>query len=306
MQIVAPVLATPIEPGALDHYLTSDDWMADQKCDGWRCLVHIENGIIAPTSRSGKPIVAPQLVAAFAPFAVTGLRWVLDGEWLRTGRKQGVYQLFDLVDAPAEAVASLLHDQPASDLPMARRPLRQRRLALERLFAVAGFPDCVQLLPAASTSAAKAALVAQVQSTGGEGVVFKRADAAYAAGPSTKVVKLKFRNDVDAVVTAVGLDGKSNMALSLYDEDGELVPVGECGALTGDGPDIAALFATGAEVVVTVVYQYAFQDATRPRDKRYRLVMPTLPRLRHDKAARECALDQLVYANKAILAPCGV
>jgi ATP-dependent DNA ligase len=126
------------------------------------------------------------------------------------------------------------------------------------------------------------ALVEQVVIGRGEGLIAKRVGAVYREGlRSRDWVKIKRHHEIDCVVTWLGAE-RANMGVGLYDGD-HLVDVAEVGRLTGDGRRCQV------GDVVTVRCLYA-SDTNR-------LIQPTLPRLRTDKTARECTLDQLHAAR---------
>jgi len=95
----------------------------------------------------------------------------------------------------------------------------------------------------------------------------------------TRVYKYKFVKQVDCFVTGVGLDGKNNLSLSVYNDEGKEVNVGRISALTGDGKHVTM----GDVVQVNCLY------AT----KSLRLYQPTKPIIRKDKLPQECGIQQL-------------
>lgn len=314
MNLVAPQLADKADDRELDSYIDSLLWSASQKCDGIRLVVHVDGGAVFPATRNGQRANVPDaLVDAFAPFAATGGRWVFDGEWVRTGHKAGEYWLFDLIEAPgAVSPTGTLFDYTDADGEPAvgwhpATSYDERRLILEGLFERADLPAFVKLLPRVTTPADKAALVARVKANGGEGVVFNRLTAGYDLGRRTAhVIKFKNRHDIDCVVTEAFIDGKANLGLSLFDGD-RLVKVSECGQ-TGQGQQAALLL--GAAVITEALSGWRLA-APRPVVKVLlqgvsadgKLIMPTYPQLRNDKAPTDCTVDQLDdrRINKAVL-----
>lgn len=271
MKYLDAMLAEPASPDLLDTLIHDDRYLAEQKIDGHRCLMHIEAGRIAAVARSGLLLpVKPPVFEPFKPFLDGDARWVFDGEYLA-----GCYYIFDLIEA-GKLISTTM-------------PLIQRRTALEHFWSEwHPTSSSVELLPAYRTSDEKARLVERVREVGGEGVMFKLTSAVYVPGKrSATILKLKFRNEIDCVVMELGTGGKENMVLGLYDESGILTEVAECTRLAGDGPKIKK------DDVVTVTYQYATTNG--------RLFHPTLPKLRHDKPAMMCTRDQLVYVNKTVL-----
>lgn len=280
MTALKPVLAELMPEGRLDHYLTNDLWVADQKLDGQRILIQVIDGRVVALQRNG--IVTSKFVpeAVYKPFR--GLKtgeWYFDGELL-----DGVLWLFDMPLAGT-------HVSPSD-------PLDYRIQMLDGFYDgyLAGNPG-VRLLPHAYSAADKAALHARTLAEGGEGVMFKHLDKPYDQpnNPNAKqgirsrwILKAKNRQTVDCVVTRIRLNGKDNMELAVYD-GATLKVIGECTALAGDGPRVQP------GDVVEVLYLYA-NDRSAPR-----LYQPTKPMIRTDKTAPECTIDQLVYANKSVL-----
>jgi ATP-dependent DNA ligase len=111
-----------------------------------------------------------------------------------------------------------------------------------------------------------------------EGVVFKQMNRAYVSGQNSHTKKYKFRKSIDCVVIGLG-ETKSNLELGVFDAQGVLTPIGKTSALTGDG----AYIKPGD--VVEVSYQRLTQNN--------RLYNVTMPRIRTDKPAKDCTMEQL-------------
>lgn len=268
------MLATATKVDELQRLTNDDTFLAEQKIDGWRLLLHIEAGRIAPVGRSGSLIdVHPGVLNAFKPFLESDARWCFDGEYLNN-----CYYVFDLIEA-GRLIQPQMH-------------LGQRREALDHFWTQWDpTSSAVELLPSARGVIEKAALVERVQNIGGEGVMFKRLTSVYTEGRrNASLLKVKFRHDIDCVVTEMGIEGKQNMGLSLWHTDsGQFVNVGECTALAGDGPNVKL------GDVVTIVCHGASSGN--------RIVQPTFPKLRHDKHPQECLWEQLeeIRINKTVL-----
>lgn len=267
MDLISPMLAEQANNDRLLPLCHDDAWAAEQKIDGHRLVLHIDGGRIFPMSRSGRDLrVSPAVLKAFEGFTTTTNRWVFDGEYL-----DGSYWVFDLVHTPGLVQEST--------------PFSLRRDVLEHFWDQIDWPPNVGLLPSHRDKAAKLHLALTMQHDHHEGVIFRRLDAPYVQKRSSNLLKVKFRHDVDCIVTDLGRDGKANLALSLYDGS-NLIEVAECTALAGDKGRIAI------GDVVQVTYLYASADR--------RLVQPTMPRIRRDKAPIECTMSQLVHANRAV------
>lgn len=123
---------------------------------------------------------------------------------------------------------------------------------------------------------------------GCEGFVFKRLASPYPAGKgrenrTTAWLKWKLVETVDCVITDRGINDKNNFELSVY-RDGELVSIGKCSSVTGDGPRCNV----GDVVEVTVL------DFTSGG----RLLQCVRPILRTDKDPVDCTWEQVETIRK--------
>lgn len=272
---ILPMLASQdnLTEAEAKRLLCLDIWRLSQKIDGVRLLIHVHDGKVVGINRKGAIALIPEPVAE--PFRWMTGEWCFDGELVGRG-----YHVFDMPRALEIVTPSL--------------PYGQRREILEGLWQGLEMPDEVSLVPCAVGTEAKTELGARVRANHGEGVMFKKADSAYRSTLGNKRSndhrKRKFTNDVDCIVTALGIDGKQNMAVGLVDPStGEIIEVAEVTALAGDGPRVSV------GDVVTIKCLYASEDD--------RLVQPTLPRLRDDKPPAECVMGQLasIKTNKEVL-----
>lgn len=276
MRYVHAMLPREAPIDELVRYVENDYFDLTQKIDGHHCLMHIDDGRIAAIARSGKTLnVKPTVFHPFKTLVVQGGRWVIDGEYL-----DGKFYAFDIIEA--NGVCDQLN------------PYHERRAILETLWELWAPGDDARLVPSFRGTEAKGEMAQRILSTDGEGVVFKRLDAPFTptnpATPDRRTrdsIKIKFRRDIDCVVTELRRGGKANMVLSLYDADGQLVEVGECSALTGDGANVKV------GDVVQVTYLYATKD-----NRLYG--PPVMPRIRTDKPTTACTTSQFQYANKQV------
>lgn len=281
MLITGCMLAEPEPATSLERLITDEGWYAQQKLDGHRCLMHIDQGEIMPVARSGTSLyVKPYILDDFTDFLRTEKRWVFDGEYV-----DGHYYVFDVLEAGGQP--GHWDSGPIST----RTPLSQRLAALERFWPQAGMhvKPHTSLIGTARTEQEKRDLAQRVDSINGEGLVFKMSNSVYSRGKRSRAfLKVKFRNDIDCVVSKTGTDGKANMTLSLWDGE-QFVDVGECTALNGDGPSVKV------GDVVTVICHGASQGN--------RVVQPTYPKIRTDKTPYECTVNQLddIRINKEVI-----
>ena len=265
---LVPQLADSIDPTTLDRYLRDERWWFEQKVDGRRKLVALSPVGVAVLNRAGEPSTLPADCRVRLPVLATG-EVVLDGELV--GQTLWV---FDIPLAPP-AVA------PAT-------PYAARRDVLDRL-APKLETATLRVLPVARTPEEKTRLAAKVRDAGGEGLILKDVTCPYRAGRRHRgLLKAKFVHDVDAVVTRIGVDGKQNCAVGVYDDNGRLVEVGTVIVHARE----RAHLQVGS--VVTVAYLYCV-DTAAPR-----LVQPTRLRLRDDKHPEECTMHQLRFTDRTV------
>lgn len=270
MNIIRPMKAEDAGEKRLVALCEDPQYAGESKVDGDRVLVHVGEGEVFFASSTGKPArYAPAIRKDFAGFANSPVPWIFDGELC-----ENKYYLFDLIQA-----AGLVTPQ---------HPFWERRRVLEEFYSRWNPGSAIVLLPSYTDQADKANLAMTVKRNRGEGLMFKRLDAPYVPNSrSSAMLKVKFRKDVDCVVTEIGRDGKNNMVLSVY-RDGELVEVGDCTALAGDGKRVAV-----GDVVCVKIMNVS---------KDFRLYQPTYPKIRTDKEASECLWEQLppLMVNKQV------
>src|SRR3954467_14624237 len=75
-----PMLAESIDPAKLVTYCNDDAWFAEQKVDGHRLLVVVENGRVGFLNRSGEPKVSGVTPGMQRQFERLTGTWVFDGE----------------------------------------------------------------------------------------------------------------------------------------------------------------------------------------------------------------------------------
>lgn len=261
------MLAATLRPDDFGE-VTDPRWVMERKWDGYRLLVTTGPDGPAAFSREGNKRALPaNLQAVFGPVENVA---TFDGEYA-----QGVFHLFDMPH---------LEGFVTPDLPWARRHLRMRKV----LDAWSPPDEVIRVVDHVREGEAKLDLLRLVQEEGGEGVVFKLLDAPYRPGRSSSWRKHKFVLHVDCVVIDTGHEGKNNLVLAMADPAGDLLipggrgrEVGRCSSQTGDGRH--QVISVGDVVTVTVTGLGASG----------RLVEPVKPRVRADKPAEMCTIDQL-------------
>lgn len=265
-----PMLCQSADPAKLIELAADPAYAFQQKLDGFRIMVVISDGEVRVLNRNGESSQTelPASIRVDLARLPKNDEWVLDCELMA----DKTLWVFDLPRA-----AHFCEENTG---------FTTRHFILESLFRTWRPQSDIRLLPLALDQASKLALAEAVLKGGGEGLIAKSVDGRYLLGKrSSATLKLKFYKDIDCVVTDLGRDGKSNMGLAVYDGN-SLVDLGEVTSLAGDGPRVKV------GDVVCVKFLYAV-SSDRPR-----LVQPTLPRLRDDKTAEQCTIDQLDHAYR--------
>jgi ATP-dependent DNA ligase len=273
---------TEVDPNLVDVLITNPDWVFEQKFDGTRGLavltpegmrmLHSGGGTLAHTSATQHlPAIMDGLVglAGMKDFEV-----VLDGEIMT---QSGDYHIFDMPYMRYHRNNPIRPDTP----------FRLRRAALE-VMANDGMLTGPNRLPRqARTREEKSDLFMDVVAAGAEGLIAKHVLGAYQPGVQTDVVrKLKLVKTADVVVGKVNRpDARhGSCTFGVYNHDGRLVEVGGCSLIgkphveTGD--------------VIEVNYLYFTGDA---------LYQPRLMRVREDKLAAACTIDQFPAYTRKVL-----
>jgi ATP-dependent DNA ligase len=289
-----------------------DGWCYEPKLDGFRAVVFVDGDEIFVQSRNGKP-----LGRYFPELRFPEGRYVLDGELVIRAADGGedFEGLQERIHPAASRVARLAEERPATfvafdilardDASLLDEPLTDRRAILEQVVG-----DPVELIPTTDRIDA-----ARPWLDTAEGVIAKRADAAYKPGERVGMVKVKRVRTIDCAVVgwrpgkAEGTVG--SLILGLYDPDGKLHMVGHTSGFT-------ARYARELVAVVTP-HETGDHGASEPnrwnadRDREWRGLRPDLVaevsfdhrsghRIRHgarllrfrdDKPAQDCALEQL-------------
>lgn len=289
-----------------------DGWAYEPKWDGFRAIVFVDGTDVYLQSRSGKP-----LRRYFPELTFPEGRYILDGEIVlfdADGRQD-----FDALGQrihPAESRINMLAEQTPTtfvafdllamdDESLIGLPQRERR---DRL--VAFLTDPLQLCPSTEDPAE-----AEPWLEDREGVIAKKQDAPYKPGERVGMSKIKRVRTIDAVVLG-WRPGKEegtvgSLILGLYDEDGNLRPVGHTSGISRADkrtlPAKLAPYETGErgqgdpsrwdnardlewiavrpELVIEITFDHTSNDRIRHGTK--------LVRWRDDKRPDECSMAQL-------------
>jgi ATP-dependent DNA ligase len=237
---MALALHPPIEPALArgkPELPVGERWRYEPKYDGFRALVFVDGDDVYLQSRGLKP-----LRRYFPELRFPAGRYVLDGEIVIDAETDPPTQDFNALQnrlhpaesrvrllaelTPARFIAFDLLERDGTDL-MALA-FSERRAHLEALVGAWGTQPAtgVSLTPVSSEPSDCDPWLAS-----GEGVVAKLADAAYASGKRTAMVKVKRIRTIDCVVVGYRT-GKEpgtvgSLILGLYDDDsGELSVIG--------------------------------------------------------------------------------
>jgi ATP-dependent DNA ligase len=239
----------PMEAKSVKEIPAGDGWVYEPKWDGFRCLVFRRDDEVLLQSKAGQPLgrYFPELVEAFRKLKPR--QFVLDGEIVIFIDGQPSFDDLLMRIHPAESrVRRLSQETPASylafDLLVDERgrslidqPLRERRDELERFFKSLGrHSDSIQLSPATPDRRQAERWMKELQGSGFDGVVAKRADSAYASCERTAMVKVKKIRTADCVVGGFRYSSKGNsigsLLLGLYNDEGLLDHVGFTSSFT--------------------------------------------------------------------------
>ena len=329
-----------MEARSVDEIPGDGGWQYEPKWDGFRCIAFRGGDDVYLQSKAGQPLARyfPDVVEALA--ALKAKQFVLDGELVIPIDGALSFDELQLRLHPAASrVQKLAAAHPAMmvvfDLlagtdgkSLVDQPLAKRRAQLEQ-FAEKYFPNEKQIRLSPATSD-----LAQAQKwfekVGGDldGIIAKRADAAYASGGRTAMVKIKQIRTVDCVVggfryaSSGGVIG--SLLLGLYDEEGLLHHVGFTSAFkasekaaltkkfealkkapgfTGDAPGGPSRWSTersaewepvDPKIVVEVTYDHFTGGRFRHGTK--------IVRWRKEKAPKQCTLDQVEHREGKSLA----
>jgi len=255
---LVPQLLNSIGEDEAQRLLTDEAWGLQEKFDGRRIMVAVRGGLAEGSNRKGLCVALPQEVVD----SLTHLPdCEMDGELLG-----GEYVVFDLLKLDA------------TDLRLS--PYRVREEVLRDLLKP-GFGPCVRVAETAWSAADKQAEYQRIAAAGGEGVVFKKANAASVAGRPASggaQVKCKFYATCTCVVAAQ--NDQRSVRLSLWDEADKPVGVGSVTI-----PPNKTIPPVGA--LVEVRYLYAYPGGS--------LYQAAYLGERDDLDAGDCVLKQLKY-----------
>lgn len=264
--ISCQLLTAITDDDALKALIKDDAWVAEEKIDGERRLLHKTGASVIGINRRGLSvtILPDALIAAMK--ALPFHEVLMDGEQL--GERLIAFDLLRLGKTEND-------DADMTALSVAERTDQLQHLDFGG--------DAVVISPVARTAAEKRALVERVSAAQGEGLVFKKAaDSPYTGGrPASGGDWMKYKFYETASVRVEGhSDAKRSVQLSANDADGQSVAIGNCTV-----PVNQAMPAVGA--IVEVRYLYYNHGGS--------LYQPTLLGERTDLTLDDCVLSQLKH-----------
>jgi bifunctional non-homologous end joining protein LigD len=268
---IAAQLQQPIDDDSeLARFLANDDVIAQQKLDGQRVLVHMQDGAeLLVTNRDGQKTQVDMRHFAGLEYLPQGT--ILDGELL-----DDAYWAFDVLSFAGDDVRD--------------RGYLERWEVLDDEVEPALTGD-VRILPVAVGRKAKQKLHDKLRAASAEGLIFKEREAPYTSGRSAAQRKYKFLKSADVVI----LENAGNAYLMAVYDGKKLFEVGKvfAGTTNASRKSLDAALARGERPVCEVRYLYATDD--------HQLYQPVFVNARTDKAAKECMRAQLVTTSRKVV-----
>lgn len=258
-----PQLLNEIEEEDLEYYINNPDYCAQEKYDGRRRSLVIDDRTITGTNRKGLSVAIEKdlerEVLTNRPPELN--KYVLDGEALGD-----VLMLFDIpsVDSPYKERYQLLKLMYKFNTPILMRPVST-----------------------AWTTKEKRALFNKLKKDNAEGIVFKNIHSKYKPGrPASGGDQLKFKFVATATCMVVKVnDIKRSVQLAVFDEQCRKTEVGNVTVYPNQDIPKEGAF-------VEVKYLYYFQGGS--------LFQPVLLGERDDVSLEDCTLKQLKIKREEI------
>lgn len=274
-----PMKFQSIDPADLGKYLDGK-FVIQQKVDGIRAQLVFTADKVYARSSLGEELKSTAALPIALPVIKHCITWpnldqldgiVFDGEIV-----DGAWWFFDIT----------VDDR---DLNPSDMGYMERLALLTSVFEVWPVHPLMKVLPTAITEDEKVALIDRIRTIGGEGVMVKNRDGKYRPNIRTaESLKAKFVGTADVFILArdIGASvkvgsggaatGKLNASVGVFGTDGDVIELGNCSMI--GKPD--------ARVGDVVEIKFLYLGAGN------RLVQPSVIRLRDDKLASECTIDQ--------------
>jgi bifunctional non-homologous end joining protein LigD len=262
---VLPQLLKAVDKSDVPGLVQNASYLAQQKFDGERRMVHSLNGgqTVRGINKLGIEVALPEAIAKeLNDLRITAL---LDGEIIASS-----LFVFDLLEYDGKNL---------------REEQYSRRLdVLESLFSThaKAFEGAgLRLVPTARTLDQKHDLYARVEGAGLEGIVFKKCDAAYMQGCDKSGAQLKYKFIDSATVIVEGInEGKRSVRIVAFDAAGQQHALGNV-TIPPNQP------IPRANDIIEVQYLYAHRGGS--------LFQPVYLGARSDQNLEACTISQLKY-----------
>ena len=263
---VSPMLAKAVDAVPRADSIAGG-WAYEPKWDGFRCIIVRDGDHIALDSRSKKPLTGyfPELVAAVHDWAPE--RSILDAEvFVRAGQAGAEHLDWEALSQrihPAQSRITKLSQQTPAELvcfdllalddeDWTPRSYDERRARLVELFETQPTHRALHLTRHTYDDQLAQQWFVNFEGAGLDGVVAKARQDRYRPGERT-MLKIKHKRTADAVVIGYRKHrsghGVGSLLLGMYDESGNLLPVGGIGAFSNEMR--AALYSQLQELVIT-------------------------------------------------------
>ena len=260
-----PQLLNEIEEDEVEYYLNHPDWCAQEKYDGRRRSLVIQDRVVTGTNRKGLSIaIEKDLEREVLSNRIPELtNYVLDGEAM-----DNYLMVFDL--------------------PIIGVPYKERYKQLKEVFNTRkNILITMKLVSTAWTTKEKKDLYKKLQKDNAEGIVFKNINAGFIPGrPNSGGDQLKFKFVATATVQVVKTNPeKRSVSVAVYNSAGHKVDIGNVTVYPNQEiPKPGTL--------IEVRYLYYFQGGS--------LFQPVLLGPREDMELEDCNLEQLKIKREEV------
>ncbi len=263
-QMIKPQLAT-----LSDHAPQGDDWLSEVKFDGYRVLCRIDHGKVRLLTRNGLDWTRKWSAIAQAAAKLPVTQAWLDGELVAIDASGAVrfqaLQNLTRAEVPSRLAYYVFDLVYLNGRDYAPRPLLERKQALQQL--LAGQDPNGPLLYSDHIVGGAQEVFEHACLHGLEGIVAKRADAAYSQTRTKSWLKIKCRHRQEFVIggftDAAGTrTGFGALLLGVYGDDQKLHYAGR----VGTGFDTSRLKALARKFAKLQQTQTPFSNPPRGRD----------------------------------------
>ncbi len=283
----------PIRKGDLAALLAQPRRGVTEKVNGRRCvLVGEENGTLRAYNRTGGEVAVP---AAAQALARLGGSFIIDGEAMERDQA-GAFYAFDYLARNGASLRSRPYEERIARLVadfLSARLIAEAGATVARM--VPTVPGLGLLFPAAGTAEAKAAVLAEVEAAGGEGIIIRNLDGPSIPGDTRYEQKWKLKGELDVAVLEHQMRGGMVTGTFLIgvrrEADGAWIALGNAntGLSRAQFAAVKAAVEAGQSVVLRVEFLSVRTVGIAP-------VEPIVVEVRTDKPAAACTTAQLVEA----------